>query len=322
MTNNASIIICCYNSAQKLQRTLAHVAKQRVSNNTKFEVIVVDNASTDNTGKVAKMIWEQLDSQIPLTVVCENQPGLVHARICGVKAAKYDLLIFCDDDNWLREDYVQNAIDIMNNDQNIGVLGGQSVLSPHIKAPDWWDEYQGNYAVGKQLPKTGLANQRGFLYGAGFVTRKNIAERVFDSEYPLLLTGRKGSECLSGEDWEYCQRTMLLGYNLFYSEDLFYWHDVAEERLTKEKLNQLLRSFDFSKIIGERYNYIQLFYRKSVPAKILLLFKRLINYTFAKSTRKNRKLELLKFQSKLCGFDFLKDNELDIIIGWLIKNDL
>ena len=322
MINKVSIIICCYNSAQKLQKTLEHLANQRISDNIKFEVVVVDNASIDNTGEVAKLIWEQLDSPIPLRVVSEKKAGLVYARICGVKTAKHDLLIFCDDDNWLREDYVQNAVDIMNNNPTIGVLGGQSVLAPHIEAPEWWEEYQGNYAVGKQLSETGLANHRGFLYGAGLVTRKSIAERVFDSEYPLLLTGRKGSECLSGEDWEYCQRTLLLGNNLFYSENLFYWHDVAEERLTKEKLNQLIRSLDVAKIIGERYNYVQQFYRKSRISKALLLLKRTINYLFAETARRNRKLELLKYHTKLCGFDYSKDEELDIIIGWLKKHNL
>ena len=319
---NVSIIICCYNSAQKLQQTLEHLANQRISDNIKLEVVVVDNASTDNTGEVAKLIWEQLDSPIPLRVVSEKKAGLVYARICGVKTAKHDLLIFCDDDNWLREDYVQNAVDIMNNNPTIGVLGGQSLLAPHIEAPEWWGEHQGNYAVGKQLTKTGLANHRGFLYGAGLVTRKSIAERVFDSEYPLLLTGRKGSKCLSGEDWEYCQRTLLLGYNLFYTENLFYWHDVAEERLTKEKLNQLIRSFEFAKIIGECYNYVQQFYKKSWISKTLLLLKRIINYLFATTARRNRKLELLRFQSKLCGLGCFHDNELDIIIGWLKKHNL
>ena len=263
MKNNVSVIICCYNSAQKLQKTLEHLANQIISDNIKLEVVVVDNASTDNTGEVAKLIWKQLDPPIPLRVVCEKKSGLVYARICGVKTAKHDLLIFCDDDNWLREDYVQNAVDIMNNNPTIGVLGGQSVLAPHIEAPEWWEEYQGNYAVGKQLSETGHANHRGFLYGAGLVTRKSIAERVFDSEYPLLLTGRKGSECLSGEDWEYCQRTLMLGYNIYYSEDLFYWHDVAASRLTKDRLRELLHSFELGKTISEKYKYIQSFYCES-----------------------------------------------------------
>lgn len=317
MINKVSIIICCYNSAQKLQKTLEHLANQRISDNIKFEVVVVDNASIDNTGEVAKLIWEQLDSPIPLRVVSEKKAGLVYARICGVKTAKHDLLIFCDDDNWLREDYVQNAVDIMNNNPTIGVLGGQSVLAPHIEAPEWWEEYQGNYAVGKQLTKTGLANHRGFLYGAGMVTYKSLAERIFDSQNPFLLVGRKGNICLSGEDGEYCQRAMLLGYNLYYSESLFYWHDISVSRLSNEYLEKLLDSFEPGMVIIEKYRYISKYYRLNYFRNVITLVKRLLIYTSAKQNNRDRKLYLLRLHANVCRCSIKKDNDVRNILKWI-----
>ena len=321
MKDKVSIIVCCYNSALKLPKTLEHLSHQKISADLSYEVIIVDNASTDCTADVARLYWSTLNTKIPLRIVHETTAGLVHARICGVHAALYELLVFCDDDNWLREDYVQNAANIMNADASIGVLGGQSVLAPHIKAPNWWKEHQGNYAVGKQLSTTGYANQRGFLYGAGLVTRKSIAKKIFDPQYPLLLTGRKGDQCLSGEDWEYCQRALILGYNLFYSEDLFYWHDVAEHRLNKIKLDQLLQSFEAGRDIAERYKYLRRYFCYSRLLQILLLFKSLANYLLANFNTRYRKLELLKFQTNLCGIVFLNDEELNIIIGWMKKNN-
>lgn len=49
-----SIVICCYNSASRLPETLQHIAEQEVAANISWEVIVVDNASTDNTQEIAK----------------------------------------------------------------------------------------------------------------------------------------------------------------------------------------------------------------------------------------------------------------------------
>lgn len=316
-TNGISIILCCYNSELKLFRTLEHLAKQEVEDNIVWEIIVVDNASDDNTTEVAYAIWKELNVNVPLTVVSELNPGLVNARIRGVQTANYEYLLFCDDDNWLRRDYVQNAIDIMNADSKIGVLGGQSVLVPGNHSPEWWPKYQGNYAVGTQLAQTGCANNRGFLYGAGLVTRKSIALKVFNDSFPLLLIGRKGNQCLSGEDWEYCQRTLLLGYNLFYHEDLFYWHDISADRLTIEKLDALLKSFELAEPINQRYEYVRKNYSKYYCINFFHLIKRVLIYIFAKKKNKNRKLELLRFQSHICGFSFLPDAQMEQILGWI-----
>lgn len=314
-----SIIVCCYNSMQKLPNTLEHLVRQKVSADLSYEVIIVNNASSDNTADFAISYWKTMDTDVPLRVVHEETPGLVYARICGVRFAQYELLIFCDDDNWLREDYVQNAVDIMNADATIGALGGQSVLVPYIDAPDWWEEHQGNYAVGKQLSRSGYANQRGFVYGAGVVTRKSIALKIFDSEYFLLLTGRKGNQCLSGEDWEYCQRALLLGYNIYYSENLFYWHDVSINRLTMEKLEELLHSFEIGKSIGEKYKYVQNFYLESTFLKYIRLLKRCLTYLLSNGRKKERKLELLRYQLALCKMNNINDIEMGIIIGWINK---
>ncbi len=54
-----SVIICCYNSSSRIIPTLQNLVKQRVPNHIPWEVIVVNNASTDNTGEVAKETWQR-----------------------------------------------------------------------------------------------------------------------------------------------------------------------------------------------------------------------------------------------------------------------
>src|SRR4051812_31837833 len=122
-----SIIICCFNSAKRLPETIRHVALQENLDNIKWEVIIVDNNSTDKTIAVAKKEWTKYCLDIPFTVVQENRQGLSFARKKGVEMAKYDLLIFCDDDNWLQEDYMHFAFEIMKANKNIGIAGGRSV---------------------------------------------------------------------------------------------------------------------------------------------------------------------------------------------------
>ncbi len=83
ITKGVSIIICCYNSAHRLPKTLAHLKTQVVSQIIPWEVIVVDNASTDGTDQVAKTQWGELPG-VPFRVVNEPRPGLSNARNLGV----------------------------------------------------------------------------------------------------------------------------------------------------------------------------------------------------------------------------------------------
>ena len=312
-----SVILCCYNGKARLRLTLEHLAMQKVSPSLRCEFVFVDNASTDGSAEFVRSVWNELGASIELRIIREERAGLIYARECGVHAARGKYIIFCDDDNWLRDDYFQTAYDLIQQMPNVGVLGGQSVLSPGVEAPGWWEDQQGNYAVGRQLPNSGLANKRGYLYGAGMVTRTDLARKIFDDRYPFLLTGRKGDKCLSGEDGEYCTRVRFMGFDLFYSERLFYWHDVAPERLTHEQLQKLLQSFFACEIINNKYAYALNYVKQSRWNHIVWLFIRVGNYVFASSKNKNRKKELLYFHLYLMGLIRTKDFELEVIKNFM-----
>ena len=314
--NQVSVILCCYNGRSRLKPTIEHLLSQKT--NFLWELVFVDNASTDGSAEFVQDLWDEMSSGVGLRIVSEKKPGLVHARKCGVRAAKGKYIIFCDDDNWLREDYVQTAHNIMEKMPNVGVLGGQSVLASGITPPEWWDRQQGNYAVGKQLPQSGIANERGFLYGAGMVTRTELAKAIFDDRFPFLKTGRKGNQCLSGEDGEYCVRVLMIGFDLYYSEDLFYWHDILPSRLTKEQLCKLLLSFEEGADIDKKYAYAMKYVKQNRLSRIGWLIVRVWKYCFASSKSRVRKKELLYFHAYLMGFVYTPDNDFDVIKRFML----
>ena len=96
-----SVIICCYNSENRLPETLKHIAKQNIKEGIKWEVVIIDNNSSDNTSNTAKSEWDKHKTNIPLRIITEPKQGLIFAREKGVNEATYDILIFSDDDNWL-----------------------------------------------------------------------------------------------------------------------------------------------------------------------------------------------------------------------------
>lgn len=119
-----SIVIPAYNEAAFLPRCLQSLQGQK--NAPAYEVIVVDNASTDATATVAR--------EFGARVVRENKQGVVHARQAGLDAAKGEIIVSTDADSFFRSDWLQKI------EQFFDTHPGASGLAGHYyfyKAPLW-----------------------------------------------------------------------------------------------------------------------------------------------------------------------------------------
>lgn len=287
-----SIIICCYNSAQRLPETIKHIALQEVDDDFLWEVIVVNNASTDDTASVALAEWNKYKANASFKVIEELTPGLIYARSRGIQEAKYEYVLFCDDDNWLKEDYVRQAVLIMDENPQIGALGGQGIGITDGEFPIWWEKEKGCYAVGKQAEVSRDVTKREYLWGAGLVSRRNILLKVFNPKYPFLMSGRTGNLILSGDDSEICSRIILLGHTLYYDEKLCFKHDIPSVRLTDEYLKRMYQGFASIKSITSKYSSAVFYRNMSINKRNSFFFKRLLSAFF--SGFSERKLELLR----------------------------
>ena len=103
MASGVSVLICSYNGASRLSKTLEHLALQKVSADILWEIILIDNASTDNTSQIAEEEWHKYSSKTNLRILQEPNAGKNNALDTGINNAIYDLILICDDDNWLNE---------------------------------------------------------------------------------------------------------------------------------------------------------------------------------------------------------------------------
>ena len=197
-----TVIICCYNSSTRIKSTLEHLAKQELFG-LKAELILVDNNCSDETVIISEKVWTKCNRPFPFINLNEPNPGLSFARKTGLLAAKGDIVIFCDDDNWLDKDYLLNAFQIMNRDRNIGVLAGQSNAVSDIEIPNWFYTYYGLYACGVIALESGDVTSRRWVWGAGMVVRKNVMLEMY-SRFRHITTDRKGTDFSSGGDVEIC----------------------------------------------------------------------------------------------------------------------
>ncbi len=224
-----SIIICCFNSANRIEETIDFLFLQETPSNLLWEIIVVNNASTDNTDEMVFKLARR-DSQNRLRLVHEQAPGLANARKKGVEASIYDLLIFCDDDNHLESDYLAQAFQLMSENVEIGV--GGALVKPKLPFyPGKWIE--ANYsalAIGQQSVKSGYVD---WVFGAGMVFRKEIFNKLQEKGINLMLSGRLGSKQTSGDDAEMCRLASFIGYKIYYSNKLVLHHQISAHRLTR-----------------------------------------------------------------------------------------
>jgi len=224
-----TVIICCYNSSTRIKSTLEHLAQQELFG-LKAELILVDNNCSDETVIISEKVWTNCNRPFPFINLNEPNPGLSFARKTGLLAAKGDIVIFCDDDNWLDKDYLLNAFQIMNRDRNIGVLAGQSIAVSDIEIPNWFYTYYCLYACGVLSLESGDVTSRKWVWGAGMVVRKNVMLEMY-SRFRHITTDRKGTDLSSGGDVEICLWHVLSGFKLWYSAELFFKHYMPPSRL-------------------------------------------------------------------------------------------
>jgi len=247
MSNNqpekgVSVIICCYNSATRLRETLQALAGQRFRQPMNWEIILVDNASTDNTAGIAEAMWKSVGRPVLLRVVKEPKAGLMHARRKGIEASGYSILLFCDDDNRLCADYVEGVFQLLEQDAGMAACGGRGIPAFGATKPAWFDDYQEAYAVGSQL----LNEEDGRilnLYGAGLAVKKAALERLERAGFVSTMKGRTGSALSSSEDTELTYALVLMGYRLHYASELTFFHFLPGRRLTFDYVKKLFISF-------------------------------------------------------------------------------
>lgn len=286
MTTGVSVIVCCYNSAQRLPKTLAHLSAQKVVSELPWEVVVIDNASTDNTTEIAYQSWN-LEASTSLRVVHEPQQGLIYARQRGFIEAKYELVCFVDDDNWVCPEWVQTVAEIMSEHPEVAACGGCSQAISDIPLPWWFESYQDTYAVGQQTQEVGdITCTRGFLWGAGITIRKQAWQRLLDKGFQSILTGRKGAVLTAGEDHELCLALRLSGWRLWYEPRLKFHHFIPPSRLEWNYLRRLKHGFGAGSVGLDPYIFalknssgLELFLEQSWLYRIIITLLKLLSYS-------------------------------------------
>lgn len=249
MKNGVSVLLCCYNSGWILERTLKNLLLQE-TDGVEWEIIVVDNNSSDETSKIAEKVLSS-SLEIPYRVVLEKRPGVLFARLTGMLAANFSYIVYCDDDNLLDVHYVKNMYDYMEQHPQVGACGGRGVPE-FLAEPD--SIIRKNlmcYAMGSQRDNVKNYN----LFGAGTCLRTSVAKDITMNHH-FYLVGRCGSQLLAGEDSEIMKCIVLKGFQLANLDGCTFIHVLPERRLNRKYLYKLYYGLGMSNPIQSIYDSV------------------------------------------------------------------
>jgi glycosyltransferase involved in cell wall biosynthesis len=246
-----SVVICCHNSASRLPATLAHLRAQR-ADGVPWEVILIDNASTDDTVSLTKSCWKR--ENVPLRIICEPRLGTRYARERGFAEALYSVVGFVDDDNWVSPDWVRAAHQIMSIDRQLGAVNGITVPVSEKALPPWFPLYHGLYAVLTDQDFARMTHPPRQLPTAGLCVRKEAWEQLVNSGFRSLVAGRVGKDLSGGEDTELTVALRFRGWKLDVNPQLRLSHFMPVRRLEWNYLRRLARGNEASTVLLDGYS--------------------------------------------------------------------
>jgi glycosyltransferase involved in cell wall biosynthesis len=223
-----SAIICTHNRDQYLGAAIDSLLHQDFAG--EYEVIVVDNASSDRTREVV----EARLSHPRLRYVHESVLGLSVARNTGATQALSPILAYLDDDAVASAQWLQVLHDAFQQNEKLAIAGGKVTLlwAEGMEPPRWLSSglagNLGAYDLGDAtvyIDRPGLTPR-----GLNYSVRQSFLAQIggFD-----LNLGRVGKNLLSNEELMMTERALELGWQVVYLPEASVAHNVAPERVRR-----------------------------------------------------------------------------------------
>ena len=227
-----TVCICTWNRASSLRRTLDSLVSTRKPQDLKWEVLVVDNNSTDTTEAVTSSFIQLL----PIRRIFEKKPGLSNARNSGANASCGKYIIWTDDDVVVSENWILEYMSGFKQYSNAAIFGGpiQAVFDGEM--PDWlakgWRSASLPFCqndLGSEIIPLSQKPLR-LPYGANFAVRR--VEQLKSLYDPAL--GASPNNRLLGEETTVIAKILSEGSQGIWLPGAKVEHINGEDRMTLE----------------------------------------------------------------------------------------
>lgn len=163
-----SVIVTTYNRAKIISMCLDSLIDQSYPKD-KYEIIIVNNNSTDNTEDVVEDYVKRFP-HVNIKYYFVPRSGQVYARQIGILAAENEILSFTDDDGILCNDWISEIVKVFEMSDDVAGVAGKINIRWDETPPEWILEYE-NY-LGKLDYGNEVRIEKGLYMNAGNLSIK------------------------------------------------------------------------------------------------------------------------------------------------------
>lgn len=226
---SSSVLICTYNRAALLEATLESFCRIRTT--YPWELLVVDNNSSDQTREIA----ERYLPRLPLRYIFEARQGKSFALNTGLEQSRSDVVIFTDDDVQVPPNWIDAAVAPLVARADVDYTGGPVRPIWGAAPPTWLDRTRGDLWGTLAILDYGaeqfiFESRQRIPLGVNMAVRRSLIERVGGFHTAL---GRRGGSLLGQEQAEFFARSRAAAARGLYVPAMELHHHVPGERLTK-----------------------------------------------------------------------------------------
>ena len=221
-----SAVICSYNRARFIISAIESIFRQDFDKRL-YEVIVVDNNSTDNTLRLLQN-FKAVHPQYNFNFFTETNQGVAWARTRCAKEAKGEIVAYLDDDSEAQPGWLSSMVTFFDAHPDVFSLGGRIIPHFLVDIPDWYSKYffglVGTFDQGDEIKQ--LKGER-YPCGANMAFRKKTFDRL---GYFNTLLGRSGKGLLATEEKDMYKRILAANYKVYYLPDMWVLHTVEANK--------------------------------------------------------------------------------------------
>jgi glycosyltransferase involved in cell wall biosynthesis len=259
-----SVILCTWNRCESLQRTLETFCALEIPADWNWELLVVDNNSTDAT----RSVCESFASRLPVRHLFEARQGKSHALRRGIEAAGSGLLVFTDDDvdvdpRWLRELH-----DAAGRHPGATFFGGKILPRWETPPPRWLEQHSGGLLAGVTVHydrgdvERALGAEEVPFFGANLALRRRVFADGFEFRTDI---GPSGAEPTREEETELQKRLRAAGHHGVYSPAAVVHHRNPPHRMTERYVREWFKGAGICEARLKHYDGMRWF---GVPPRV------------------------------------------------------
>lgn len=226
-----SLVICTYNRSRYLPGSLESINLQSLKKDL-FEVVVIDNASTDNTAQIVQDYIEENPS-INISYCFEGNKGLSFARNRGITEAKSPIIAYVDDDVILTPDYLKELLAFFESHPRASGAGGKVIPKYESGvAPIWMNKYLagfvGSVDHGKEIRQFNASMK--YPAGCNMVYKKEILRKAGGFNNDLKFRS---------DDKYIFYKVHEVSDQIYYLPDAWLYHYIDSHRLDIKNFKNL-----------------------------------------------------------------------------------